>query len=153
MDGGKCRTARSFLFLGVATPVPSGLFMRLSNFYARSLIWFHLYGGRSLRSTPFSSQMRIKRRCTLTYDSSRRDGEIQLSSGPRGITGISRPKASKMKSTRLGTERTLLAPYLGKVKREDRKRGKTFSREKFLTGGAKRKNVVEGQFPQECARG
>jgi len=52
------------LFLGVAAP--SALFMRLSNFYARSLIRFRLYGGRSLRSTPFSSQTRIKRRCTLT---------------------------------------------------------------------------------------
>lgn len=132
---------RSSLFLGVAAP--SAIFMRLSNFYARSLIRFRIYGGR-WEAPRFPRKRELKG--VALWLTTLRDGEIQLSSGPRGITGISRPKAPKMKSTRLATKRArLLAPYLylGKVKREDRKRKKTFSREKFLTGGVKRKTSLE----------
>lgn len=103
----------SFLFLGVAAP--SALFMCLSNFYARSLIRFHLYG-RSLRSAPFSSQLRIKRRCTLTYDSSRWGNPVKQRATWNYRNFSTESFEDEEHSTRYGASAFSTLPWQSKVK-------------------------------------
>lgn len=65
---------------------------------SRSLITVRAFGWPSRIKPSSFAGTRIKRRLAH-FDLLLCDEEIQLSSGPCEITGISQPKASKMKST------------------------------------------------------